>query len=81
MKTGISHGGLLPQAFCFSKIWQVYDWLANWFIMFGFMDLRRQRVARRSNVGLVNCCCCLVVLLFNIFDLFHSCILYDMVMS
>ena len=31
---------------------QVCDWLAKWLIMLGFMDLRRLRVVRRSNVGL-----------------------------
>ena len=35
------------------KSWQVYDWLAKWLIMSGYMDLRRPRVYRRSNVGLV----------------------------
>ena len=29
------------------------DWLAKWLIMSGYMDLRRPRVYRRSNVGLV----------------------------
>ena len=36
------------------KSWQVYDWLAKWLIMSGYMDLRRPRVYRRSNVGLVS---------------------------
>ena len=36
------------------KSWQVYDWLAKWLIMSGYMDLRRPRVYRRSNVGLVH---------------------------
>ena len=40
----------------FFKSWQVCDWLAKWLIMFGFMDLRRPRVVRRSNVGLVTHC-------------------------
>ena len=35
------------------KSWQVCDWLAKWLIMSGYMDLRRPRVYRRSNVGLV----------------------------
>ena len=35
------------------KSWQVYDWLAKWLIMSGYMDLRQPRVYRRSNVGLV----------------------------
>ena len=35
------------------KSWQVYDWLAKWLIMSGYMDLRRPRVYRCSNVGLV----------------------------
>ena len=35
------------------KSWQVCDWLAMWFIMLEFMDLRWPRVFRRSNVGLV----------------------------
>ena len=38
------------------KSWQVYDWLAKWLIMSGYMDLRRPRVYRRSNVGLVFSC-------------------------
>ena len=38
------------------KSWQVYDWLAKWLIMSGYMDLRRPRVYRRSNVGLVFIC-------------------------
>ena len=38
------------------KSWQVYDWLAKWLIMSGYMDLRRPRVYRRSNVGLVHIC-------------------------
>ena len=33
--------------------WQVYNWLAKWLIMSGYMDLSRPRVYRRSNVGLV----------------------------
>ena len=33
------------------KSWHVRDWLAKWLIMLGFMDLRRPRVSRRSNVG------------------------------
>ena len=37
----------------FFKSWQVCDWLANWLIMLGFVDLRHLRVVRRSNVGLV----------------------------
>ena len=37
----------------FFKSWQVCGWLAKWFIMLGFMDLRQPRVYRRSNVGLV----------------------------
>ena len=37
----------------FFKSWQVYNWLAKWLIMSGYMDLRRPRVYRRSNVGLV----------------------------
>ena len=36
------------------KSWQVCDWLAKWLIMSGYMDLRRPRVYRRSNVGLVH---------------------------
>ena len=36
------------------KSWQVCDWLAKWLIMSGYMDLRRPRVYRRSNVGLVS---------------------------
>ena len=36
------------------KSWQVCDWLAKWLIMSGYMDLRRPRVYRRSNVGLVD---------------------------
>ena len=36
------------------KSWQVYGWLAKWLIMSGYMDLRRPRVYRRSNVGLVS---------------------------
>ena len=35
------------------KNWQVYDWRTKWLIMSGYMDLRRPRVYRRSNVGLV----------------------------
>ena len=35
------------------KSWQVYDCLAKWWIMSGDMDLRRSKVYRRSNVGLV----------------------------
>ena len=35
------------------KSCQVCDWLAEWLIMSGYMDLRRPRVYRRSNVGLV----------------------------
>ena len=35
------------------KNWQVYDWRTKWLIMLGYMDLRRPRVYRRSNVGLV----------------------------
>ena len=35
------------------KSWQVCDWLAKWLIMSGYMDLRRPRVYRRSNDGLV----------------------------
>ena len=35
------------------KNWQVYDWLAKWLIMSGYMDLRRPRVYRRSNIRLV----------------------------
>ena len=38
------------------KNWQVYDWRTKWLIMSGYMDLRRPRVYRRSNVGLVTCC-------------------------
>ena len=38
------------------KSWQVCDWLAKWFMMSGYMDLRRPRVYRRSNVGLVITC-------------------------
>ena len=37
----------------FFKNWQVYDWRTKWLIMSGYMDLRRPRVYRRSNVGLV----------------------------
>ena len=37
----------------FFKSWQVCDWLAKWLIMLGFMDLRRPRVVRCSNVSLV----------------------------
>ena len=37
----------------FFKSWQVYDWLAKWLIMSEYMDLRRPRNYRRSNVGLV----------------------------
>ena len=33
------------------------DWLAKWLIMSGCMDLRRPRVYRRSNVGLVQILC------------------------
>ena len=36
------------------KNWQVYDWWTKWLIMSGYMDLRRPRVYRRSNVGLVD---------------------------
>ena len=36
------------------KNWQVYDWRTKWLIMSGYMDLRRPRVYRRSNVGLVD---------------------------
>ena len=36
------------------KSWQVCVWLARWFIMLGFMDLRWPRISRHSNVGLVN---------------------------
>ena len=39
------------------KNWQVYDWWTKWLIMSGYMDLRRPRVYRRSNVGLVSHCC------------------------
>ena len=35
------------------KSWQVCDWFAKWIIMLRFMNLRWQRVFRRSNVGLV----------------------------
>ena len=35
------------------KSWQVCDWLAKWLIMSGYMDLRRPRVYRSSNIGLV----------------------------
>ena len=35
------------------KNWQVYDWRTKWLIMSGYMDLRRPRVYRCSNVGLV----------------------------
>ena len=35
------------------KSWQLCDWLVKWIIMLRFMDLRWQRVFRRSNVGLV----------------------------
>ena len=38
------------------KNWQVYDWRTKWLIMSGYMDLRRPRVYRRSNVGLVLLC-------------------------
>ena len=37
----------------FFKSPQVCDWLDKWKIMLGFMDLRRLRVVRRSNIGLV----------------------------
>ena len=37
----------------FFKSLQVCDWLAKCLIMLGFMDLRRPRVVRHSNVGLV----------------------------
>ena len=36
-----------------NKSWQVCDWLAKWLIMSGYIDLRRPRVYRHSNVGLV----------------------------
>ena len=36
------------------KSWQVCDWLAKWLIMSGYMDLRRPRVCRVPNVGLVD---------------------------
>ena len=32
---------------------QVFDRLAKWLIILGYRDLRRPRVCRRSNVGLV----------------------------
>ena len=35
------------------KSWHVCDWLAKWLIILACMDLRRSRVSRRSNVGLV----------------------------
>ena len=35
------------------KSWQVFDWLAKWIILLGFMDLRWPRVFRRFSVGLV----------------------------
>ena len=35
------------------KSQQVFHWLAKWLIMSGYMDLKRPRVCRRSNVGLV----------------------------
>ena len=35
------------------KSWQVCDWLPKWLIMFGFINLRRPRVNRRSDIGLV----------------------------
>ena len=39
---------------CLKKYFQkFYDWLANWLITSGYMDLRRPRVYQRSNVGLV----------------------------
>ena len=38
------------------KNWQVYYWRTKWLIMSGYMDLRRPRVYRRSNVGLVTKC-------------------------
>ena len=40
--------------FFFFKSQQVFDWLAKWLIMSESMDLRRPRVCRRSNVGLVD---------------------------
>ena len=40
------------------KIWQVFCWLAKLLIMSGYMDLKRPRVYRRSNVGLVLCVVC-----------------------
>ena len=37
----------------FYKTLQVFDWLAKWLIMSGYIDLRRPRDCRRSNVDLV----------------------------
>ena len=42
--------------FFFFKSQQVFDWLAKWLIMSESMDLRRPRVCRHSNVGLVAFC-------------------------
>ena len=35
------------------KSWQLCDWLAEWLIILAFMNLRRPKGFRRSNVGLV----------------------------
>ena len=59
------------------KSWQVCDWLAKWFIMSGYMDLRRPRVYRRSNVGLVKvrafkfCTVWELIMLLNISSVFY----------
>ena len=56
------------------KSWQVCDWLPKWLlvIMLRFIDLRRPRDARRSNVGLIFMCARKISLVT--YRIQHSCI-------